>query len=224
MKYLLIYFFVLSTTTLGLSGSNISRRRLFLCCGGLLQVYTQPGNEADGACLPGDLAPSCIGFYKVPIDYSVRSFVGSEEAIKIYAPDLNYVPPIKSPRSYEDAVAVLLAQRRAADDISTVLLAGRLEEAGIKVLNLMPKLTSAGLVVVSFVKTNEPSGIVGELKRARIQTQFQDLQAIWGGVDVMIGQGLRGQLGVTAAAQIQILREVQEGVRAYDDFLAMVGL
>jgi hypothetical protein len=40
----------------------------------------------------------------------------------------------------------------------------------------------------------------------------------------MIGQGLRGQLGVTAAAQIQILREVQEGVRAYDDFLAMVGL
>lgn len=47
-------------------------------------------------------------------------------------------------------------------------------------------------------------------------------EAAWNDVDVMIGQGLRGDLGASVVAQIQILSEVSEATVAFDDFLLTV--
>ena len=43
------------------------------------------------------------------------------------------------------------------------------------------------------------------MTRNRLESQWEMVLALWGESDVMIGQGLRGELGVSAVAQIQIL-------------------
>jgi hypothetical protein len=200
----------------------LTRRSMFVAAMGTVAASTIAIGTSKAACLPGDLSPECIGVYKVPIDDEIRPYVGSQQALEKFAPELKFVPPIDAPKSHKEAMEMLLAQRLAADDIRNVVAAGRLEEAGIKVLNLLPKLTVAGRVAVADVFGNENGDVVGELRQARVQSQFQDLQGLWGGVDVMIGQGIRGDLGVSAVAQLQILQELSDGVRAYDDFLAIV--
>jgi len=41
-------------------------------------------------------------------------------------------------------------------------------------------------------------------------------------VDITIGQGLRGTMGVSAVAQLTILSELREATAALDDFLRAV--
>jgi hypothetical protein len=186
-------------------------------------------SNANAACLPGDLSTDCIGVYKVPIDDASLKYFGTPEALKRFAPDLRYVPPIVSPDSYAQAWDILQTQRLAADDIQQVVSAGRLEEAGIKVLNLVPKVTSSGRVVMNTIE-NEltkqqqqdggSGGVIREMRINRLQEQFSMVVALWGELDVTIGQGLRGDMGVSAVAQLQILSSLRDAIAALDDFLA----
>jgi hypothetical protein len=165
--------------------------------------------------MPGDLDPSCIGVYKIPMD----STMPSEEQLKASAPDVQYVPPATGPSTNKDALDTLQAQRKAADDIQTVVLAGRLEEAGIKVLKLIPKVTLAGQRIVDSLSTDT---VVAGLRQQQYLTLFQTADVAWKNVDVTIGQGLRGQLGVSAVAQLLIVSEIKEATAALDDFLYAV--
>jgi hypothetical protein len=175
---------------------------------------------ANAACLPGDLSKDCIGVYKVPIDDSVLPYVSTPEALSKFAPDLKYVPPVSIPKAPKEAWEVIQAQRLAADDIQTVVMSGRLEEAGIKVLNLVPKITTSGRVIVRSMGDDLPPSIVNDLRMERLKDQFDLALGLWGECDVMIGQGLRGEMGVSAAAQLQILNNLKEATAALDDFLA----
>ena len=48
-------------------------------------------NSANAACLPGDIRSECIGIYKLPLDDGVLKYVETEEMLKKFAPDLNWV-------------------------------------------------------------------------------------------------------------------------------------
>jgi hypothetical protein len=202
----------------------ISRRDSFEVAS--LIFVSQQCKAANAACLPGDLSPDCIGVYKVPIDEEIEPMVGTEEALAKYAPGLKYVPPIQSPSTAKDSIEILLAQRKAADDIRDVVLAGRLEEAGIKVLNLLPKVTSAGKVALEakldLTTASRSSDAIKDLRRKQLQSRFNEVTVAFNNVDITIGQGIRGQMGSPAVAQLTILGELKEAIQAFDDFLAVV--
>ncbi|KAL3922469.1 MAG: hypothetical protein SGILL_002188 [Bacillariaceae sp.] len=190
-------------------------------------VLVLPPQTANAACLQGDLRPECIGVYKVPLDDNVLPYVGTKEALKKYAPDLEYVPPIASPTSVKTAMEILETQQLAAQDIKEVVSAGRLEEAGIKVLNLIPKVTSSGRYLLSVLQqaetttTTASSSTVDELKINMLENQLNIMVGLFGQCDVEIGQGLRGEMGVSAVAQLGILSSLRDASCALDDFLAV---
>lgn len=213
---------VFASVTVNVSGwSSVNRRKfLSLAMGGCVMEATRATNAA---CLPGDLSPDCIGVYKVPINDNIKDMISTKEALKTFAPDLNFVPMIQPPKSSKAAFEALVAQRKAADDISGVVSAGRLEEAGIKVLNLIPRLTVSGrLLVENAVVDPDESAVIQDLRRQQLANLFETADVAWKNVDILIGQGLRGNLGVSAVAQLQILSEVREATAAFDDFLLAV--
>jgi hypothetical protein len=191
-------------------------------------VIVLPPLSSQAACLPGDLSKDCIGVYKVPMDDRSLPYFSTPEALQKFAPDLRYVPPIPAPTSLAQAWDILDTQRLAADDIQQVVQAGRLEEAGIKVLNLVPKVTSSGKMIlddalqriIANKSSSSSSNVVQEMTMNRLESQWEMVVALWGESDVMIGQGLKGDLGVSAVAQLQILKQLQEANAALDDFMA----
>ena len=154
--------------------------------------------------------------------------------------DLQYVPPLLSPKSVQDALQILQAQRKALEDIQQVVMEGRFEEAGIKLLNVLPRVTTAGRLMVQFMSSSSSSpqassgssssstssssssAVVQELQQSRAQNQLDILLALLGQCDVTMGQGLRGEMGSVTMAQLSILSEVKDVIRALDDFVALV--
>ena len=235
--------------------SSCSRRDMIinLCRqGGMMIVATVTAakvsvdgnqNSASAACLPGDVSKDCIGVYKVPLDDAIMPYVGTPEALKTYAPDLRYVPPIAKPQSVGKAIDILQAQRPISQDIISNVAAGRLEDAGVQVLQVVPQLTTAGrLVVTTAASYNSNDSVPQEgtnaitsaattssasemtirnIRMMKLEGQFETLLGLWGECDVMIGQGIRGDMGVSAAAQIQILSSLQDASRALDDFILL---
>jgi hypothetical protein len=206
---------------------NLSRRQClhqFLIGAGSYSGWTVFCSKSDAACLPGDLSKECIGVYKVPIDDAILPYVGTPEALAKFAPDLKYVDPIQAPPSFSSAIEILETQRIAADDIKEVISAGRLEEAGIKILNLLPKVTSSGKMVVETIERglDTKNSVVDEIRLTKLRDQFMMLTGLWGECDIEIGQGIRGQMGVSAVAQIQILSSLRDATAEFDDFLATV--
>ena len=185
---------------------------------------------AHAACLYGDVSPNCIGVYKVPVenDSTIRKMVGTPNA-----PSLNSysIPPLPIPRSVQEAQKTLETQRRIADDISAMVLAGRLEQAGIQVLSLLPPLIVSGRVILDHVvstitanSNNDPTNdssnaVVTQLRRERFEELWQTNEVAWNTVDITIGQGLSGTMGVSAVAQLAILEALREATFALDDFL-----
>lgn len=182
---------------------------------------------AFAACLPGDLSKECIGVYKVPIDDGILPFVGTPEKLQLYAPDLKYIPPIQAPTNTKRALELLDTQALAAEDIQQVVLSGRLEEAGIKVLSLLPVIQSSGKFLVNKIEfglLTPNSTTIDDLKISKLKANLDVALGMWGECDIVIGQGLRGQLGVTTVAQLQILSSIKDAIVAYDDFLVNVKL
>lgn len=224
----LLVALLLSTPPFALCYSSTTRRQWMQRVLGTISAssagFVAATEVTNAACLPGDLSPSCIGVYKVPIDDRVLPYVSTPEALSKFAPDLKYVPPIQGPDNVSQAWEILETQRLAADDIIQVVSAGRLEEAGIKVLNLVPRITTSGRLLMDTIETQVSKGTAGaainELKILRLQSQWDLALGLWGETDIMIGQGLRGDLGVSAVAQIQIITQLKEATAALDDFLA----
>lgn len=222
---LLVLLLAAATThSLSLQHRVLSRRKLM----GILSAGTAATtlcSSANAACLPGDLSKECIGVYKVPLDETTSGgLLDSPEAVQRNAPNLNYVPPtMKFPATVTEAVQQLQAQRTAADDIRSVVAAGRLEEAGIKVLNLLPRVTAAGRVVVDHVaQTTALTGGAKDVQLLQLQSRLDETLGSFGQVDVSIGQGLRGELGVVTVAQLTILGDLKDAMIAFDDFLQQI--
>ena len=191
----------------------------------------QPGNAA---CLPGDKSLDCIGVYKVPLDDRILPYVGSPEMLKTYAPDLRWVEPFPYPKSYKDALTKLEESKDRFERIVVASIrAGKLEDAGVELLDITPTVTAAGRVILSELSgaprrsndwtsssssasvpsTSGDSGRGGvdlSMRALRAEDVLLDLTVALGQTDILIGQGLNGQLGALTPAQIQILAACTE--------------
>ena len=231
IEHVFLWLMLFATITHSLAPQRriCSRRHVMeLVCSGTVTttalLFGTASSAANAACLPGDISKECIGVYKVPLDEVTNSdLLNSPEALQRNAPNLNYVPPVTFPQSVTDAVQQLQAQRTAAEDIRSVVAAGRLEEAGIKVLNLLPRVTAAGRVVVDHVAQTSPlTGGAKDVQLLQLQSRLEETLNTFGQVDVSIGQGLRGELGVVTVAQLTVLGDLKDAMIAFDDFLQQI--
>ncbi len=167
----------------------------------------------------------------------------------MYAPDLKWVPPAPYPRTYADALDALREQGRRLDEAVDRVASGNIEGAGLTILDLIPKVNAAGLVVIrtfddasneernSAMKQNGANGTVGtdgsdpsstpratslDMRAYRIRYALDEFLGCMGETDVLVGQGLRGELGVSAVAQIQILSSLSDCRKEYDILLGTV--
>ncbi|KAL3808177.1 hypothetical protein ACHAXA_006100 [Cyclostephanos tholiformis] len=125
---------------------------------------------------------------------------------------------------------------------------GNIEGAGLILLDVIPKVSAAGIVIVRMfnnasnskrhlamkpngakvitVNNGNPSSTPKdtslEMKAYRIEYTLNELLGYMGETDVLIGQGLRGELGVSAVAQIQILSSLSDCRKEYDNLLRTV--
>ena len=214
----------------------------------LALLLTSFAKSARGACLSGDIRPDCIGVYKLPFDAAESPYVDTPERLKLYAPDLRWVPPTPYPRTYDIALDQLRDQRHRLDDAVDLVAMGDIEGAGLAILDVIPKVGAAGIVVIRLfddasnkernmaMKLNGTEVIIGndgnpsstpkatalEMKAYRIKYTLDELLGYMGETDVLMGQGLRGELGVSAVAQIQILGSLSDCRKEYDTLLRTV--
>jgi len=215
-----------------------SRRQLFQQSAAVFTAAAMAASpsDANAACLQNDLRPVCIGIYKVPMDDNILPYISTPEKLHEFAPDLTWIPPIESPKSFESAMAILHAQRAAADEVKQHIMAGKLEEAGVQVLGLIPRVNSGCRRVFSDLEdTIHEKGIVAGKPKNETPTESEttvEMMAIemaedqmnyvngyWGDCDITIGQGIRGELGRLTVAQLTILASLRDATCALDDFL-----
>lgn len=220
-------------------------------------LILKSSKSARAACLSGDIRAECIGVYKLPVDAGESQYVDSPETLALYAPDLKWIPPIKYPPSYSDALKQLRDQRKALDTARELVAKGDIEETGLIFLDIIPKTTASGITILkSFanasnkernvamnkVAQNNNSGGSGgdggiasfgnpsttmtttalEMRAYRIENSLNDLYACLGEADILIGQGMRGDLGVSAPAQIEILAQIADCRKQFDALLKTV--
>ena len=78
----------------------------------IMVLMTMAAKSANAACLSGDIRPECIGVYKLPIDAAESPYVATPEKLKVYAPDLQWVPPTPYPTTYTAALKQLNDERQ----------------------------------------------------------------------------------------------------------------
>jgi hypothetical protein len=124
-------------------------------------------------------------------------------------------------------------------------LKGNLNEGGLILLEVVPKLSSAGKVVLRGlddalnkernleIKRSSGKGNTGaissgekattlDMKAYRFEYALNEVLGYLGETDVLIGQGIRGELGVSAPAQIQILSSLGEAKREFDEMIRVI--
>ena len=212
---------------------------------GLIQLVNI--KSASAACLSGDIRSECIGVYKTPIDAPESPYMNTPEKLQAYAPDLKWVPPVEYPKNYADALNQLKDQRQQLDVAQDLVAKGQIEKAGLIVLDIIPKANAAGSVILKSINkasnnernaamkrknkssignddnpssTNKATTL--EMKAYRVETTLNELMGNLGETDVLIGQGLRGELGVSAPAQIAILEEFANCRKEFDNLLSTI--
>lgn len=95
----------------------------------------------------------------------------------------------------------------------------------MEVLQILPRVSSAGIKISEHIEAKTDFfDKESEKKFNAFDDSYQALLALWNGIDIEIGQALRGQRGVTAVAQIEILADLKELTVAFDDFLRIVDM
>jgi len=219
-------------------GRKEAIRRILLTATGLifnLCILSEIAPVANAACLAGDTSNDCIGVYKLPIDDEILPYIDTPEELAMYAPGIRFVPPIPVPQSYKEAVDEVQTSLKSQCELVKDLTAkGQLEMAGKEVLALVPRLTVCGRVIVKQLTISEnstdsspsPSSkearVDPQLRARRVEVHLAELLSTLGQADVLIGQGLRGELGVSAVAQIQILEVLNEALADYNELLRAI--
>jgi hypothetical protein len=209
-----------------------SGRRKLILTSLLMPILQINVKSADAACLPGDIREECIGVYKMPIDDKALPYVSTPEKLKLYAPDLQWVPPIESPPNYQTAIDQIREQRQRFDAVQEKVAKGDLAGSGLILLDIVPKVTAACRYILKTLNnsannernkaSDSEEAKVFEMKAYRIEYALNELLGYLGETDVLIGQALRGELGVSAPAQIQILSQLGDTKKEFDELLRTV--
>lgn len=176
------------------------------------QLFCKPSNAA---CLSGDTSPECIGVYKVPLDDAISSYIDTPEHLAKYAPDLKWVPMTEYPKSYKAAREELLTLQTRLHDLIHLVQKGELTRAGVNLLEITPRVTVAGRVVLGILEKNRDLS----MRAMRTENAHLELLASLGAADIVIGQALNGRLGSITMAQIQILDDLTNASREFQDLL-----
>lgn len=186
----------------------------------LLRVCCAP-LQVNAACLSGDTSEDCIGVYKVPIDEEILPYVGTKENLLRFAPDVKWVPPVKSPESLTEAKAILKEDYdKLRGQLEILIMNGDLVSAGKLVLEVMPRVTVAGQLVADDVFEKEKTDATS-VKYLRVEVAFEELVIALGQFDVALGQGLRGQYGGITVTQLALLPDAKELIRKFSDFVSV---
>jgi len=223
---------IMSVSSAGAAGSNTnkhsninkkSRRDFLLSTSAFISginILSQHPNAVNAACLTGDTSEQCIGVYKVPIDEEILPYIETPEQLERYAPDLNWVAQPTYPKSYNDAIQEFNTMETTyLKDIKDNVLKGSLTVAGVQLLQMIPRFTVCGRVILKTLQARED---INQDIYSLIEDRYMILYASIQNCDVMIGQGLRGQMGVSAVAQITILSELKQIEFDYNFFLKQV--
>lgn len=138
------------------------------------------------------------------------------------------------------------------DTLEESVAKGDMNQGGLILLDIIPKVNAAGTVILRIfgVAANkernlEMKNVMGsrsngesgdssgtsnvskkttdlDMKAYRIEYALNEVLGYLGETDVMIGQGLRGQLGVSAPAQLQILSNLGDAKMEFDELLRAV--
>lgn len=206
---------------------------------------------SNAACLSGDTSVDCIGTYKVPIDDAVLEYLESPEKLRTFAPDLRWVEPITGPKTYEEAIAEIQGASEYLARTNDLVLKGDLESAGKELLYIMPRITVSGGFIVNVLlgetisSTNDNDnnnarrrtsndGSVKISKSVNLPLQYakekgegvqlalSQLLVALGQCDVLVGQGLRGDLGAPVVAQIQIREDLVECTKYLNELVSAI--
>ena len=198
---------------------NRKNRREFLLSSFLsASALIKMPQKSNAACLTGDVSEECIGVYKVPLDPEILPYIETPEQLAKFAPDIKWVPPITYPKSYDVALQEFNTIGNSIKDVTDTVSKGSLTAAGVQLLQVMPKYTVCGKVILNGLSQRDDIQGVYPLIVDRYNILFAQLYSC----DVMIGQGLRGEMGVSAVAQINILSELKQIESDYDVFLKQV--
>ena len=112
-------------------------------------------------------------------------------------------------------------------------------------LDIIPKVTASGKVILKSLGTaanternkemkkvdadfengnsSESKNVTSlEMKAYRVEYALNEVLGYLGETDIVLGQGLRGQLGASAPAQIQILSSLAEATKEFDELIRAV--
>ena len=177
-------------------------------------------SQAHAACLSGDTSEDCIGVYKVPIDDEILPYIDTKEKLLRYAPDVKWLPPIKSPETIDEAKRTITEDyKKCKDQIESLIIRGDLVSAGKLVLEVMPRVTVSGQLIADDLFEKEKGSSEKSLKYLRLEAAFDELVIALGQFDVTLGQGLRGELGGITVTQLAILPDAKELLTKFSDFV-----
>lgn len=163
-------------------------------------------SNSEAACLTGDSSEQCIGVYKVPIDDGIIPYIETPEKLKTYAPDLKWIPPVPYPKNFAAAMKEIKGIGKDIIGVQNEVSSGSLTSAGVELLKVIPRFTVCGRVILQNLEQREDIQNFYPL----IEDRYNNLYVEMHSCDVTIGQGLRGELGVSAVAQINILSELKQ--------------
>ena len=167
---------------------------------------------ANAACLSGDTSTNCIGVYKVPVDPEIEDFVNTPQKLLLYAPDVKWVPPVEVPKNSAEASKWMKELKVRCEGLEGMVLKGDLEGAGKDVLDITPKVVVAGRVLMEGAKGTSTTAM-------KFEAAWNSLTVYLGQCDVLLGQGIRGEMGAIALAQLMILESVKEINDSFNDLL-----
>eukprot|EP00978_Attheya_sp_CCMP212_P029832 scaffold107392_cov45-Attheya_sp.AAC.3 len=205
------------------SGKFLSSRRTIMgsaaACGWGVAWMLGGAKVAHAACLAGDTDPSCIGIYKIPLDEEVLKYIDTPENLARFAPDIKWVKLPAYPKTYKEATAALKELAPTCQEkLPELVLKGELTEAGVILLDSLPRLTLASRVVLSELEKDDKN----KMRSMRAEAVFPELFIKLSQADILLGQAIRGELGVSAVAQIQILALLKDANQHWDELLPVL--
>jgi hypothetical protein len=111
-------------------------------------------------------------------------------------------------------------------EVSGHITKGELEAAGQKLLGIIPRATVCSRVILlaleqqstSTTTTNNNNGSKGTAN-LRVEAFLTDFAPKLSQCDIMIGQGIRGEMGSITFAQIQVLESLKDSLNDYNEIL-----
>lgn len=171
------------------------------------------------ACLAGDISEDCIGYYKIPVG-DRRTYYDTPEKLRTFDPKIRLIAPIEDPKSFSEAKKELVSLRSQCDGLNSLILKGNLTSAGLEILSILPRVTVVGQFVIRSLANSNASGL--QSVSSRMEDIHSELVIKMNQCDIMLGQGIRGDLGTITAAQYQILGEIKELTVLFDEFLQTI--